>query len=48
MQSVIGCTHYVTGAGEMQYLNTADAPDVQFVTRDAISESDRAYVFPDA
>jgi hypothetical protein len=47
MQSVIGCTHYVTGAGEMQYLNKADAPDVQFVTRDAISESDLAYV-PDA
>jgi hypothetical protein len=44
MQSAIGCTHYVTGAGEMQYLNTADAPDVQFVTRDPISESDRAYV----
>jgi hypothetical protein len=47
MQSVIGCTHYVTGAGELQYLNKADAPDVQFVTRDAISESDLAYV-PDA
>ena len=44
MQSVIGCTHYVAGAGEMQYLHTADAPDVQFITRDAISESDRAYV----
>lgn len=44
MQSVIGCTHYVTGAGELQYLNTADAPGVQFITRDAISESDRAYV----
>jgi hypothetical protein len=48
MQSVIGCTQYVTGAGELRYLNTADAPDVQFITRDAISESDRAYVFPDA
>lgn len=47
MQSVIGCTHYVAGAGERQYLNTADAPGVQFVTRDAISESDHAYV-PDA
>ena len=47
MQSVIGCTHYVAGAGERQYLNTADAPDVHFVTRDAISESDRAYV-PDS
>jgi hypothetical protein len=44
MQSVIGCTHYVNGAGELQYLNRDDAPDVQFITRDQISESDRAYV----
>ncbi|MBA3272716.1 MAG: hypothetical protein H0T11_02440 [Chthoniobacterales bacterium] len=44
MQSVIRCTHYVAGEGELQYLNTAEAPDVQFVKRDAISESDRAYV----
>jgi hypothetical protein len=44
MQSVIGCTHYVAGASEVKYLNTDDAPGVQFVTRDEISESDRAYV----
>ena len=44
MQSVVHCTHYVAGAGEIQYLNTAEAPEVQFVTRDAISESDRAYI----
>ncbi|MDQ6939877.1 MAG: hypothetical protein M3119_06935 [Verrucomicrobiota bacterium] len=44
MQSVIQCTHYVAGAGEMKYLDKAAAPDVQFVTRDEISESDRAYV----
>lgn len=44
MQSVIGCTHYVAGAGELGYLNPNDAPDVQFITRDSISESDRAYV----
>ncbi|HYR79832.1 MAG TPA: hypothetical protein VEO55_07480, partial [Candidatus Dormibacteraeota bacterium] len=44
MQSVIGCTHYVAGASEVKYLNTDDAPGVQFVTRDVISESDRAYV----
>ena len=44
MQSVVRCTHYVAGAGERKYLNTDDAPEVQFVTRDAISESDRAYV----
>ncbi|HMJ06755.1 MAG TPA: hypothetical protein VK474_10910, partial [Chthoniobacterales bacterium] len=44
MQSVIGCTHYVAGAGEMQYLNLGEAPDVQFLTRDPITESDRAYL----
>lgn len=44
MQSVIQCTHYVAGAGELQYLNKDEAPEVQFVTRDSISDSDRAYV----
>ena len=44
MQSVIQCTHYVAGAGEMQYLNKDDAPGVQFVTRDQIAEADRAYL----
>jgi hypothetical protein len=44
MQSVIGCTHYVAGASEVKYLNTEDAPGVQFVTRGEISESDRAYL----
>jgi hypothetical protein len=44
MQSVIRCTHYVAGASEVKYLNTDEAPGVQFVTRDEISESDRAYV----
>ena len=47
MQSVIGCTHYVNGAGELRYLNRSDASGVQFVTRDEISDSDRAYV-PDS
>jgi hypothetical protein len=46
MQSVVQCTHYVTGASEVEYLNVSDAPGVQFITRDPISESDRAY-FPD-
>lgn len=44
MQSVVCCTHYVAGASEVKYLNTEDAPGVQFVTRDEISESDRAYL----
>ncbi len=43
MQSIVHCTHYIAGAGEIQYLNKAEAPEVEFVTRDAISESDRAY-----
>ena len=47
MQSVVGCTHYIAGASEIKYLNTDDAPGVQFVTRDDIAHSDRAYV-PDA
>jgi hypothetical protein len=47
MQSVIQCTHYVAGASEIKYLNTAAASGVQFLARDEISESDRAYV-PDA
>ena len=43
MQSVIRCTHYVSGASEQHYINKADAPEVQFVRRDDISESDKAY-----
>jgi hypothetical protein len=46
MQSVIGCTHYVAGAGERQYLNEADAPGVTFVQRDDIADSNRAYIGP--
>ena len=46
MQSVVQCTHYVAGASEVDYLNVDEAPNVQFITRDPISESDRAY-FPD-
>lgn len=44
MQSVVHCTHYVAGVSEVKYLNTEDAPGVQFVTRDEISESGRAYL----
>jgi hypothetical protein len=44
MQSVFGCTHYVAGAGERQYLNEADAPGVTFVQREAISDSNHAYI----
>ena len=44
MQSVIGCTHYVAGAGERQYLNEADAPGVTFVQREEISDWNHAYI----
>jgi hypothetical protein len=43
MQSVVHCTHYVCGAGEQAYLNTADAPEITFVPRDPIDRSDEAW-----
>ena len=43
MQSVIHCTHYIAGAGEQAYLNTADTPEVQFIARDPIDRSDEAW-----
>jgi hypothetical protein len=43
MQSVIRCTHYVAGASEPHYINKADAPEVKFIKRDEISDSDKAY-----
>jgi len=44
MQSVIGCTHYIAGAGEQAYLNQADAPEITFVSRDPIDRSDEAWI----
>jgi|SRR5246127_29188 len=43
MQSVIRCTHYVAGASEQHYINKADAPMVNFIKRDEISDFDKAY-----
>jgi len=43
MQSVIRCTHYVAGVSEQHYINKADAPEIKFIKRDEISESDKAY-----
>ena len=43
MQSVIRCTHYVAGAGEMQYLRPEEAPEIVFVPRDPIDRSDEAF-----
>jgi hypothetical protein len=44
MQSVLHCTHYIAGAGEQAYLNQEDAPEINFLVRDAIDRSDEAYV----
>ncbi len=44
MQSVIGCTHYIAGAGEQAYLHPADAPEITFLRRDLIDRADEAYV----
>ena len=43
MQSVVRCTHYVAGAGEMQYLHPEEAPEIVFVPRDPIDRSDEAF-----
>ena len=43
MQSVVHCTHYIAGAGEQAYLRKEDAPEITFVSRDAIDRSDEAY-----
>jgi len=44
MQSVIRCSHYVAGAGEMNYLDTTEAPEIDFIRRDEISRSSEAYL----
>jgi hypothetical protein len=43
MQSVVHCTHYIAGAGEQAYLRREDAPEITFISRDAIDRSDEAY-----
>jgi len=43
MQSVVHCTHYIAGLGETAYLHPEAAPEITYVTRDAIDRSDEAY-----
>lgn len=43
MQSIVHCTHYVAGMGELEYLNKGDAPEITFVQREEIDLSDEAY-----
>lgn len=44
MQTVIRCTHYVTGAGEQAYLRREDAPEINYVMRETIDRSDEAWI----
>ena len=43
MQSVIHCTHYVTGAGEQAYLRPDEAPEITYVQREEIDRWDEAF-----
>jgi hypothetical protein len=43
MQSVVHCTHYVSGAGEQNYLHREDAPEITYIKRDTIENPDEAY-----
>lgn len=43
MQSIVHCTHYIAGEGEIQYLNQEDTPEIEFVKRDFIDRSGEAY-----
>jgi hypothetical protein len=44
MQSVLRCTHYVSGASEQDYIDKGDGPGVTFVERETISDSGVAYI----
>jgi hypothetical protein len=44
MQSVIGCTHYIAGASEMDYLDRTAFPEITFIPRDPIGRASEAYV----
>jgi hypothetical protein len=43
MQRVIGCTHYVTGFSEWDYLERSAFPDVDFVKREAVDRPEEAW-----
>jgi hypothetical protein len=43
MQSVVNCSHYITGAGEKDYLRPEKTPEIHFINRDPIDRSDEAY-----
>jgi hypothetical protein len=43
MQSVVNCSHYILGAGEMEYLHPERTPEISFINREPIDRSDEAY-----
>jgi hypothetical protein len=43
MQSVVHCSHYISGAGEKDYLRPEKTPEIHFINRDPIDRSDEAY-----
>lgn len=46
MQSVLGCTHYVAGAGEQAYLNPTETTGITLVPRDSIDRAHEAHPDP--
>lgn len=44
MQGVVRCTHYVAGASEVNYLDTSQTPEIEFIERDFIEEAHQSYV----
>jgi hypothetical protein len=44
MQSILRCTHYVSGASEQDYLRLEEASEITFVRREGIERADEAYV----
>lgn len=43
MQSLVRCTHYVSGASEQNYLHKEETPEITFICRDTIERSDEAF-----
>ena len=43
MQSVVHCTHYIAGPGEIAYLRREEAPEITFINRDVIDRHDEAF-----
>ena len=44
MQSVVGCTHYVMGRGEKEYLRLFDIQDAELIERDRIKNDEEAWI----